>query len=79
MLEMHSPDSLGFDAARLARVDAAIAHDVERGIYDGAALMVGRRGGVALDSVQGLRTARPSGCCGRTTCSSRFRRANSSR
>jgi CubicO group peptidase (beta-lactamase class C family) len=47
------PEALGFDPARLARVEQAIADDIERGLYDGAALAVGRRGGLALNSVQG--------------------------
>lgn len=44
---------LGFDSARLARVDEAIARDIDRGTYDGVALAVGRHGFLARLSVQG--------------------------
>jgi CubicO group peptidase (beta-lactamase class C family) len=53
-LEQRSPEDLGFDASRLARIEAAIAADIEAGRYDGAALAVGRRGSLALFSVQGF-------------------------
>lgn len=52
-LEQASPKDLGFDAARLARVEEAIARDIDQGVYDGAALAVGRHGSLALLSVQG--------------------------
>lgn len=52
-LEQVSPKKLGFDPDRLARVEEAIARDIEAGAYDGAALAVGRRGSLALLSVQG--------------------------
>ena len=53
-LELRAPDALGLDFDRLARVESAIAADIERGTYDGAALAVGRHGSLALVSVQGL-------------------------
>src|SRR5262245_50383759 len=53
-LELASPESLGFVPERLARVEAAIANDIEEGLCDGAALAVGRRGALALLSVQGF-------------------------
>lgn len=52
-LEQASPRDLGFDPDRLARVEAAIADDIERGVCDGAALAVGRHGSLALFSLQG--------------------------
>jgi CubicO group peptidase (beta-lactamase class C family) len=53
-LELRPAQSLGFDPERLARVELAIARDIESGMYDGAALAVGRRGALALLSVQGF-------------------------
>ena len=47
------PEALGFDPSRLARLEAAIADDIEQERYDGAALAVGRRGAIAFTSVQG--------------------------
>jgi CubicO group peptidase (beta-lactamase class C family) len=52
-LEQRPPEELGFDPERLARVDAAIANDIEQGNYDGAALAIGRRGALAMLSVRG--------------------------
>jgi CubicO group peptidase (beta-lactamase class C family) len=52
-MELVSPRDLGFDPDRLRRVEQAIAADIERGRYDGAALAVGRAGALALLSVQG--------------------------
>ena len=52
-LESAQPADLGFDPERLARVEQAIARDIERGVIDGAALAVGRHGARALLSVQG--------------------------
>lgn len=52
-LEQASPRELGFDPDRLARVETAIADDIERGVCDGAALAVGRHGSLALFSLQG--------------------------
>ncbi len=46
-------EDLGFDSRRLARVHATIAGDIQRGTYDGAALIIGRSGNVALTSIQG--------------------------
>ncbi|MGH7446766.1 MAG: serine hydrolase domain-containing protein [Longimicrobiales bacterium] len=39
-----SPESAGFDAKRLARVDSVIRHGLGEGAAPGAALVVGRRG-----------------------------------
>jgi CubicO group peptidase (beta-lactamase class C family) len=47
------PETLGFDSERLARVGAAIDHDIEQGHYDGAAIAVGRHGSLALSSFHG--------------------------
>ena len=52
-LENVSPEELGFDGSRLARIEEAIARDIEAEVYDGASLAVGRRGRLALFSVQG--------------------------
>jgi len=52
-LEQASPKDLGFDPGRLAEVEEAIGRDIDQGVYDGAALAVGRRGFLALLSVQG--------------------------
>jgi len=53
-IETVNPEKLGFDPARLARVEDAIANDIEQGVYDGAALPVGRHGSVALSVTQGF-------------------------
>lgn len=52
-LEFASPKELGFDGSRLALVEEAIERDLDGEVYDGAALAVGRRGRLALFSVQG--------------------------
>ena len=52
-LETASPKELGIDASRLARVEEAIERDIDKEVYDGAALAVGRQGRLALFSVQG--------------------------
>ena len=52
-LEQANPQQLGFDPQRLDLVEAAIARDIDQGLYDGAALAVGRRGSLALFTVQG--------------------------
>lgn len=41
-----APESVGFSAARLAAVDAALQRGIETGVFPGAALAVGRRGGL---------------------------------
>jgi CubicO group peptidase (beta-lactamase class C family) len=48
------PGDLGFDAQRLARVEASIGADIENHEYDGAALIVGRSGQTAFTSIQGF-------------------------
>lgn len=52
-LETTNPKDLGFDPTRLARVEDTIARDIDQKICDGVALAVGRRGSLALFSVQG--------------------------
>ena len=52
-LEAVDPEKLGFDPVRLGRVEEAIANDIEQGVYDGAALTVGRHGSIALSCTQG--------------------------
>jgi CubicO group peptidase (beta-lactamase class C family) len=47
------PAELGFDAARLARLTAAIAADVDAERYDGAVVLVARGGQVALHEAVG--------------------------
>jgi CubicO group peptidase (beta-lactamase class C family) len=48
------PEEVGFDSARLARVGERIAADVEAMRYDGARLMVARRGIPVLDLTIGF-------------------------
>lgn len=48
-----NPESVGFDPERLARVGTAIDQDIEQGLYDGAAIAVGRHGQLALASHHG--------------------------
>ncbi len=48
------PADLGFDSTRLARVSSAIADDVERERYDGAAIVVARRGAIVLHEAFGF-------------------------
>ncbi|MBL6751508.1 MAG: beta-lactamase family protein [Nevskia sp.] len=50
---MATPDKLGFDPQRLARVGARIEADIAARRYDGAALCVARRGSLALRTVHG--------------------------
>lgn len=47
------PESVGFDPDRLARIREALDHDIENELYDGAALAVGRGGGLAALEVTG--------------------------
>lgn len=58
-LPERSPASLGFDAARLKRVDAALDRAIEEGDVPGAVLIVGRRGAVAHVHVAGRRAVEP--------------------
>jgi len=48
------PKAAGFDAARLARVDEAIAADIAAERYDGCELVVARRGAVAYRGHHGF-------------------------
>jgi CubicO group peptidase (beta-lactamase class C family) len=45
--------ALGFDEARLARVEQTIKRDIEANKYHGASLMVARNGSIVLDLVEG--------------------------
>src|SRR5688572_14724726 len=49
------PDIAGFDNNRLERLPRAIRADIERGDYFGAAVIVSRRGRIALRQVFGAR------------------------
>ena len=49
-----TPRELGLDAGRLERLTAAITDDVARERYDGAVVLVGRRGGIALHAALGF-------------------------
>ena len=49
------PDALGFDAARLARIDSHFAHYVDEGLLAGWQIVVARRGEVVHASTYGLR------------------------
>jgi CubicO group peptidase (beta-lactamase class C family) len=53
-MTLQSVEELGFDPERLARVGARIDSDIEAGKYNGAAICVGRNGGVALKSIHGF-------------------------
>jgi len=54
-----SPNSLGFDAERLKRVDTAIEHAIEQADVKGAVVLVGRRGMIAYSRAAGLRAVVP--------------------
>ena len=54
-----SPASLGFDAERLKRIDAAIERAIETGEIPGAVVMVGRRGSLAFVRAAGRRAVEP--------------------
>ena len=54
-----SPASLGFDADRLKRIDAAIDRAIERGQVPGAVVLVGRRGLIAYARAAGRRVVGP--------------------
>ena len=59
------PADVGLDPGRLERLTATISHDVEHEVYDGAVVVVARRGAVALHAAIGYaeratgRRARP--------------------
>jgi uncharacterized protein YbbC (DUF1343 family)/CubicO group peptidase (beta-lactamase class C family) len=54
------PASLGFDADRLRRVDAAIDRAIERGQVPGAVVIVGRRGFIGYARAAGRRVVGPT-------------------
>lgn len=54
MLKYQRPEKLGFDQERLNRVSSAIQSDIDAGLYDGAAIVVGRRGGLAMSATLGF-------------------------
>ena len=49
-----SPAEVGLDPERLARLTAAIERDVAEKQYDGASVLVARRGGIALQAAVGF-------------------------
>ena len=53
------PLSLGFDAERLKRIDAAIDLAIEHRDVPGAVVLVGRRGSIAYARAAGLRAVEP--------------------
>ncbi len=52
-MTIQTAEDLGFDSDRLARVGERIEADIADGQYNGAAICVGRNGGVALKSIHG--------------------------
>ena len=54
------PTSLGFDADRLKKIDAAIDGAIERGQVPGAVVLVGRRGFIAYARAAGSRVVGPT-------------------
>jgi uncharacterized protein YbbC (DUF1343 family)/CubicO group peptidase (beta-lactamase class C family) len=54
-----APTSLGFDAGRLKRIDAAIDRAIERKQVPGAVVLVGRRGAIAYARAAGRRVVEP--------------------
>jgi CubicO group peptidase (beta-lactamase class C family) len=54
------PEAVGFDPARLARVEDAVARAIGEKKVPGAVVMVGRRGKVVLAKAFGRRAVEPS-------------------
>ncbi|HKE01636.1 MAG TPA: exo-beta-N-acetylmuramidase NamZ domain-containing protein, partial [Planctomycetota bacterium] len=54
-----SPESVGMDSERLARIDAAVRASIERGETQGAVVVVGRRGRVVFRKAFGQRSLDP--------------------
>jgi len=54
-----TPASLGFDADRLKKIDAAIDRAIERKHVPGAVVLVGRRGAIAYARAAGRRVVEP--------------------
>ncbi|WP_246196120.1 exo-beta-N-acetylmuramidase NamZ domain-containing protein [Aquisphaera giovannonii] len=55
-----TPESLGFDPERLARIDAAIDRSIAAGEVPGAVVLVGRHGAVAHAYAAGKRAVEPA-------------------
>lgn len=54
------PERIGFDPARLARIDEHFGRYVDDGRLAGWQIVVTRRGEIAHSSTYGLRTGRPA-------------------
>ena len=54
------PESLGFDAGRLKRIDAAIDRAIEHNDVPGAVVLIGRRGRIAYARAAGQRAVEPT-------------------
>src|ERR1700678_1086827 len=54
-----NPASLGFDAGRLQKIDAAIDQAIDREEVPGAVVVVGRRGRIAYARAAGQRAIEP--------------------
>lgn len=55
-----SPERLGLDPARLARIDEAVQHAIESKVVPGAVVLVGRNGSIAYAKAFGRRSVVPS-------------------
>ncbi|MGC8640328.1 MAG: exo-beta-N-acetylmuramidase NamZ domain-containing protein [Isosphaeraceae bacterium] len=58
-LPERAPASLGFDEARLRRIDEAVDRSIEKGDVPGAVVIVGRRGAIAYVHAAGRRAVEP--------------------
>ena len=58
-LTRRGPRSLGFDAERLKKIDAAIDQAIDRKVVPGAVVLVGRRGKIAYARTAGHRALEP--------------------
>ncbi len=47
-------EKAGVDQSRLDRLSAAIVEDIDRGVYDGCQVVIGRRSGVVLNEAHGF-------------------------
>ncbi|HEV8061875.1 MAG TPA: exo-beta-N-acetylmuramidase NamZ domain-containing protein [Gemmataceae bacterium] len=54
------PESVGLDAARLARIDAAVAGSIERHQLPGAVVLISREGKIAFRHAYGSRSLQPA-------------------
>ncbi len=55
-----APESVGLDAARLAKIDGVVEEAVERKLLPGAVVLVVRQGKVAFRKAYGLRSRQPA-------------------